>query len=538
MTFHGVEVGGDTQSQHDPGVSSTDMIQKRRILTNATSSVIQITVSGLSLLLLYRFLIEAIGVTQLGIWALVLAISSLVQVGNLGLTGSIVKNIADYDALGDKQSIVRAVQTAAIFIALLSLVVIGCAHLGAKYYFDFAMDGQAYQDAVDVLPLALVAFWIFMVTSIYQSGLYGCQRIVQRNGLLVIESISHLLLCIYLAPRYGLFGLAYARVIQNLVTLMASVALLKRYLPELPLFPCSWDQKLFKEMIGYAASFQVIAVLTMLADPVTKAFLGKFGSISMVGYFEMANKLVQQFRAFIMSANQVLVPIFARLNQLEPSRIRALYLASHHLTLYLSFVGFGLLAICAPLISIVWVGEYEPFFVWSTVVLCAGWLLNTLSGPAYFASMGTGDMSMNVASQSIIMALNAILSLILGWFFGGRGVVLSWGVALGLGSITLMILFCRTNRIVVGDLLPRPNRIVVSCCVAGIAVAYLIWVNLSGAAEVLLTKFHLSSIGQSIVVGGTIVVVYMGFMIVPLWSHPLPKDVQRWVQEALASGKP
>ena len=513
------------------------MIQKRRILTNATSSVVQIVISGISLFFLYKFLLETIGVTQLGIWSLVLAMSSMIQVANFGLTGSIVKNIADYDALGDKRSIARAIQTAAISIAFLSLALIACAYPGAKYYFGFAIGGQAYQDALEVLPLALVAFWILMVTSIYQSGLYGCQLIAQRNGILIIESISHLILCIYLAPRYGLLGLAYARVVQNGVTLLTSVILLRRHLPQLPIIPYRWDKKLFKEMIGYATSFQVISLLTMLSDPVTKALLGRFGSISMVGYFEMASKLVQQFRSLIVNANQVLVPTFAHLKQLEPQKITMLYLTSYHLISYLSLSGFGLLAICAPLVSDLWVGGYEPFFIWSTIVLCAGGLINTLSVPAYFACMGTGDMRINVVAHIVMTIVNIFLAVIFGWFLGGFGVVLSWGIALALGGILLNILFCRANRIPFGNLLPGPDRILISCCIAGVAVAYLIWVSLPGASESLMMKFNLPLIGPSLITSGAMILVYIGFMSAPLWSHPSRKDLQRLVQGTLSRAR-
>jgi O-antigen/teichoic acid export membrane protein len=514
------------------------MIHKRRILTSATSSVIQIAISGISLFILYRFLLETIGVVQMGIWSLVLAMSSMIQVSNLGLTGSIVKNIADYDALGDKRSIARAIQTAAISIALLSLAFMVCAYPGAKYYFGFAMEGQAYNDALEVLPPALIAFWIMMVTSIYQSGLYGCQLIAQRNSLLIFESISHLSLCLYLTPHYGLLGLAYARIIQNAVTLVASVLILRRHLPQLPLFPLCWDKKLFKEMIGYATSFQVISLLTMLADPVTKAILARFGSISMVGYFEMASKLVQQFRSLIGSVNQVLVPTFAHLKQLEPHRITALYLSSYHLTFYLSLAGFGLLVICAPLVSSVWVGEYEPFFVGSTIVLCAGWLINTLSIPAYYACMGTGDMRINVVAHIVMTILNIILSVVFGWFLGGFGVVLAWGIALAIGGVLLIILFCRAYHIPFGTMLPIPDRILTSCCIAGIVFAYLLLVNLPEASESLMMKFNLSFIRQSFITGGAMILVYLGFMIVPLWSHPLRKNLQRWGQETLSGGKP
>src|SRR5262245_12811180 len=236
------------------------MIHKRRILTNASSSVAQIVVSGISLFLLYKLLLETIGVAQLGVCSLILAISSTVQVANFGLTGTIVKTIADYDALKDRDSMAGAMQTASISVAFVSLTVLGFAYWGAKYYFAFAMDQAAYQQALEVLPLALIAFWLSMGTSIYQSGLSGCQLIAQSNVILILDSVCYLCLCLYLAARYGLVGVAYARVIQNVVTLLASVAVLKRHLPQLPWAPRRWDRNLFKEMLGYATAFQFISL--------------------------------------------------------------------------------------------------------------------------------------------------------------------------------------------------------------------------------------------------------------------------------------
>src|SRR6185437_6381251 len=145
------------------------MMENGRIATNAVSSIAQIIISGITLAVLYRYLLETIGVAQLGIWSLVLAMSSMIQITNFGFTGSIVKNVADYDARGDRHSIALLIQTAAITVAILGSVLIGCAYPIAKYYFGFAIEGQPYQDALEVLPLALIAFWIMMVTGIYRS---------------------------------------------------------------------------------------------------------------------------------------------------------------------------------------------------------------------------------------------------------------------------------------------------------------------------------------------------------------------------------
>jgi TRAP-type uncharacterized transport system fused permease subunit len=55
------------------------VIQKRSILTNATSLVVQIAISSVVLFVLYKFLLEMIGVAQMGIWFVILATSSMVK---------------------------------------------------------------------------------------------------------------------------------------------------------------------------------------------------------------------------------------------------------------------------------------------------------------------------------------------------------------------------------------------------------------------------------------------------------------------------
>ncbi len=510
------------------------MIEKRRFAINAASSIIQIGVSGATLAILYRYLLETIGVAQLGVWSLVLAISSMIQVANFGLTGSIVKNIADHDAKGDKLSVILSIQTAVITVAAVSLILIGCAYPAAKYYLGFAIEGQPYQEALRVLPLALVAFWIFIVTSVYQSGMYGCQLIVQRNGVLIAEAVSHLILSMLLAPRYGLLGLAYARVAQNVLTLVASIAFLKCHLPLLPLLPYRWDRERFREMAGYATSFQVISLLVMLSDPITKALLSRFGSVSLVGYYEMGSKLVQLFRSLIVNVNQVLVPAFANLRQLQPQRVSELYLASFHIVTYFAVPSFGLLAICAPLVSQLWIGYQEPAFIWSMVLLCAGWLINTLSAPAYFASLGTGEMRINVVSHVITTVLNILLALALGRVIGGIGVVAAWAIALVIGGLLLNILYCSQNSIALISLFSASDRALALYVVSALGIACLGWLVLPGAWDILLPALHIPAAWGPLITGVATILVYLAILTIPIWNHSMRSDLQRWLTGAFA----
>jgi len=501
------------------------MVDKRRIAISAGSSVAQVIISGIVIFLLYRYLLETIGAEKLGIWALVLSVSSMVQAANLGMTGSIIKHIADYDALGDKKKITLATQTAAISIALFSLVFVAGLFPAAKYYFQFTLEVPLYRDAVEILPLALVAFWIYMVTGIYMGALYGCHRIVQRNSVLVADSISHFGLCVILAPDYGLIGLAYARVIQNCLTLVVVVVLLRRFVPGMPVLPYRWSKDLFKEMFGYAVSFQIIAILGMLTDPLTKGFLSRYGNVSMVAYYEMAKKFVQLFRALLVNANQVMVPTFARLNQLDPKNILNIYLASYRLIFYLAVPGFSLLAISAPLVSELWVGYNEPVFVSAVVILCIGWLVNVLGVPAYHAGMGTGHMKDNVIAHVTDAVTNIIAILVVGRLLDGMGVIVARVFAMILGAMLLMYLYHKRNSLALNEAIPESSRLLALLCMIGVTMSYLLWQWLPGAQAFLALLGPLSDSELHGIMSAITILFFVLLVGIPMWNHPVRRQL-------------
>jgi O-antigen/teichoic acid export membrane protein len=102
-------------------------MQKRLIFINAFMSIAQVFIVGITLFFLYRFLLKTIGVEQFGIWSLVLATTSIAQVANLGISGSIVKFVAKYSARGEYHNISKIIQTAVISLAvIIGFVVLLC----------------------------------------------------------------------------------------------------------------------------------------------------------------------------------------------------------------------------------------------------------------------------------------------------------------------------------------------------------------------------------------------------------------------------
>jgi len=491
-------------------------MQKRQVLINAVMSVVQIIMISVVLFILYKFLLNSIGVKQLGIWSLVLATSSATQIANLGLSGSVVKFVAKYTALKESQNASGVIQTAAIslgsFVGLLLLIT----YPAFTKILGFIVASDSLPLALDILPYALLSIWLMMIVSIFQSALDGFQRIDLRSIILTCSSIVNLILCLILAPSYGLMGVAYARVAQMSVTLLTAWFVLKHYI-KLPILPCKWNKQLFKEILSYGLKYQTISISTMFYDPITKAFLSKFGNLSMVGYYEMVSRMVQQFRSLIVSANRVLFPVIADLKEKEPEKIKSVYRTSYQLLFFLSLPLYSLIIVSLPVISELWIGNYEKNFVSFGVFLAVGWFFNTLNVPAYFINLGTDELRWNVASHIAIAVLNAVLGLLLGIYFGGKGVVIAWALSLALGSSMIYLSYNIQHRLPLIELLPKNSRTIVIVCLNFILLQIIIHNK---------ERYMI-----------TISATFLAVILITLWFHPMRRRLMGWISDEFITKK-
>jgi O-antigen/teichoic acid export membrane protein len=491
-------------------------MQKRQVLINAAMSVLQVVLVGIVIFILYKFLLVTIGVRKMGIWSLILASSSVAQVANFGLSGSVVKFVAKYTALKENQNVSDVIQTAAISLGVFVGFLLIVAYPAFTKILGFIVASDSLPLALDILPYALLSIWLMMIFSVFQSALDGYQRIDLRSIILTCSSILNLILCIILAPSYGLMGVAYARVAQMSVTLITSWFVLKRYI-KLPLLPCKWNKQLFREILSYGLKYQTISIATMFYDPVTKGLLSKFGSLSMVGYYEMVSRMIQQFRALVVSANQVLFPAIADLKERDPEKVESVYRTSYQLLFYFSLPLYSLIIISLPIISVLWIGHFENIFISFGVLLTLGWFLNTLSAPAYFVNLGTGELGWNVGGHVVIGILNAILGLLLGVHLGGTGVVIAWVFSLVLGSSIICLSYHIIQNVPLIDLIPKDSKAMIIVCLIFIMLPII---------------FHIKE-DYMIIISG----IFLTVILIAIWFHPMRVRLMRWFTDELIDKK-
>lgn len=461
-------------------------MNKQQLLKNVATSIVQVVSVGLVMFWLYRFIAQQIGATQFGLWSLVFSITSLMQVANLGMGGAVVKYVAKYLAREDRATVAQVLETSLTFTALAMASLLALIYPLISHLLPRIVEPASLDDALIILPYAMVSIWLVSMLSVFYGGLEGFQRLDIRSGLMMFGSYLYAVLCWFFLGflDWGLIGLAYANVIQYLILLTVSALALRRLI-KLPILPHHWNRNRFREMLRYSLNYQAAGFIAAASDPITKAMLSNFGGLASVGYYTMAYNIVSQFRSLIVTANRALVPAFADLAERSPARIWQVYSASLRVAFFFSAPMYAAIIISAPLLSNLMLGSVESQFVLAVICIAAGLFVTTLSAPAYLAYLGSDSIHWNTVSEILIVVLIVLLGPVLGRSFGVTGVLIGWTLSNALGSIVSPIAYHLEYRQSLRVLWGDENVVLAVACLLAVITSYILAARLKGSISVI-----------------------------------------------------
>jgi O-antigen/teichoic acid export membrane protein len=463
-------------------------------------------------LVLYRFLLDSIGVEKLGIWSIVLATASAARVSELGMAGSVTKFVAAYRAQGDDQAAAEALQTAVVSLAVVLGIVLILGYPGIFWALSHVLPAAGVEDGLAILPYALLSLWLTAVSSTWMSGIDGCLRTDLRAGIMIFSSIVFLISSFVGVEHFGLLGLAMAQVGQGVVLVILGWVFIRRIMPALPLLPIRWKAEQFRKMLGYGVNFQLNSVVMILFEPSTKILLGHYGELAAAGYFEMAQRMVTKVRALVVESNQVIVPVFAGIDA-HGGDARDLYISNVRYMFFLITPVFAVLFALAPVISEIWIGSFHHQFVVMVACLTIAWYLNSITAPAYFVYLGQGRLRWVTVAHVIMGATNIIAGLVLGQYFGWQGLVVAFSVALALGSVIPTWAYHYENRLRLIQILSIQDAVLVVVCFGVSLISFLGFWFLFNAGGSITLRVVLILSGMIIIIAGV------------TWLHPLRRQI-------------
>ncbi|MBK8085093.1 MAG: hypothetical protein IPK28_15405 [Devosia sp.] len=389
---------------------------------NALFGVGQAVIVTVCLFLAYRLVIQHAGLERFGVWSLLLAGASIARVGDVSGAGALARFVAaspTEDAEHRADLVHTVMLTSLALNAMLGLALL----FAAPFALPLFIPAAHLADAERLVPYVIASLVLGGLAVAATAGLDGAQRADQRAAVVVFASIAFVVACAVLIPSLGVLGFGIAQLVQQATLLIIGFAVLRRHIPGLTWLPRRWRRDLFAKTTGYALRLNGISLLGLMFEPIAKFAFNYAGGPALVALYEFASRLVVQMRGLVVAAFTPLVPAFAALPDAADVRFRQILERAMRATC-VAALGTAVAALVgAPLMSLFVLGRLSPELLLMNAALTAGWAINVLSLPLYFAAQGQGMLRWNFMGHALISVSVLVGAFVLVSPFGSVGLV-------------------------------------------------------------------------------------------------------------------
>lgn len=403
---------------------------------NIVFSLAEVVLYTFALFFLYKMIVAQVGIEGIGIWSLLLASTAAARLADIGFANGLNRYIAAERAKNTPEGAIRYLNTAmismAVFYGSITLVMYGV----LLALCPVILPDVAHQALFKAtLPYACASFVMLNLSSTVMGAVTGLQR-TDLKSLCALGGMALQILVAWLClPLLGLKGAALGQLAQYGFMVVAGWVILRRYLPTLGLVPTGWDKTTFREMLNFGVKLQVNSIANFFFEPLTKFIMARMGGVDVLGYYEMAYRMVTQARSVIIAGYQTLVPAYADLKaRRDTASMQKLIGRAERIMLLLAPASMLGLAAGSPVIAWLWLGEIPRLFIDFTLLITTGWMVNMLVAPSYLLAVAVGKLNGNMAGAVLTAALAPVLGGGLGWLYGGIGVATGAMLALIVGG--------------------------------------------------------------------------------------------------------
>jgi O-antigen/teichoic acid export membrane protein len=350
-------------------------MSKKRITRNVVWNVAGILAPMLAGFVIAPFLVNRLGQTTYGLWILIGSLSGYFGMLDLGIRGSVGRNMALFLAKDDRQRVNEIFATAVAYLLGMGLLTMLVTCFIPTVFFRL-VDVPADETAAVTLALLLtgahLACWLPL--NVFDATLWAGQRFDLINAVDIPVTFLRLVLTyLVVVGGYGLVGLAASTLVLNLLTGIAKATLTFWGFPWLRLSPRLVTSTAWRALFGYSIWLFLFSLSRSLYPQVSLLIIGSRLAVSSITPYSFASRLLQYAGMILIAATGVLTPVATGLHATgDLSRQRDLFRRGSSyctgLALYflLVFVFLG-----GPIITL-WVGHDMPPAPLLLAILTAG----------------------------------------------------------------------------------------------------------------------------------------------------------------------
>lgn len=368
---------------------------------NALLAITQSLVTMTSVFLVYRILIAHEGLSGLGLWALLMAFGGIATAFDISGASALARSVARHEiefSHTTRGALIHTVLLTSVGINTLALLML---LMAAPALLPLIVLPIQLEEAWRLVPWIALLMLANPISGGLSAALDGLMRADIRAILVSGASMVGLTAAYLLIPSLGILGVAAAQLLQQAAIIVGAWILLKRRVQDLGWIPHRWNLRTFKLTSSYSVKMNVIGILGITFDPVSKYFINSFGGPAALGSYELASRLVIQLRNLVVSASIPLLPAFAVLEKTD--QMLNVMLGKTQRYMALASLAVAALSIPASLVmSFVILSEISPEVIRMSAIMTFGWSLNILSLPLYLVAQAQGRLRWNIASHLVM----------------------------------------------------------------------------------------------------------------------------------------
>lgn len=324
------------------------------------------------------FLVHHLGQTGYGLWILIAALTSYFGALDLGVGGSVARNVAFLRAKNDRDGVNSLVSTALAILAGAALLAV-LATLAAMplFFVLFKVEPQQVSSARLALFLVGCQLAAWFVLCIGDGLLWAYQRFDVQNLVDIPTLVVRAGLTFWLIGQGGgLVTLAWITLGTSVASGILKLALCFGLDPGLRLGPSLIRRESARCLYGYGVWFFLMSLARTIAPQIAPQVIGGRLAVALVTPFSIATRLLGYASAFLISGSQVLAPVATGLYAAgQHDQQRRLFLEGGKYCLALALL-FATLFVClGPALILLWMGPDLSHAWILLVLLLAGELL-------------------------------------------------------------------------------------------------------------------------------------------------------------------
>ena len=489
----------------------TDDRQLTLVARNVSTRYLAIATDGAIGLMLMPFNVAHLGQSAYGLWALTASITMYFSVLDFGYGGALVKFVAQYRALRDRDALNEILSTMFVLltgVGLFTFVV--TTGIASQFGRLFSVSADQIRTGQYLLLLTGGYIAIRFATSIFGAVVFGFQRFYLNNVISIVSASAVALVNVLVLTRGGdLVTLVIATTVVRVITLAGFVITGYLVYPGLLVRPHLFRRARLREVTGFSLYMLVLDWSAKLNYASDALVIGAMLSTSAVAVWTVGQRVAEVSLQLTGQLSASLFPLVVDSDAaVRLDRLRLIMI--HGTSLSLAFavpVCVGLSIAAGPIIA-TWVG---PSFRGSVIVaqlLLAVVVVRVGTSSATVILKGAGQHRLLAVTNATTAVVNVLLSVVLIGPFGLAGVAV--GTLLPVVVAGAVVIFPRACRRVGLPASTVLRQAVWPALWPAVGLTAVIWVGLPYAGS------RLVGIGALLVLAGLVYeALFVAFAVSP-----------------------